>query len=92
MSNKKTPIPPTVKHIARHHNEGVLQPQLVLRLADKTAEDKPIEQENYWKKYRELDGIEEHIAIFCGCKNREKLVSIGYKNKFQDTVPKSVSE
>ena len=63
MSNKKTPIPPTVKHIARHHNEGVLQPQLVLRLADEAVEDEPIEQKDYRQEQGELDGIEEHILL-----------------------------
>ena len=58
---QKTPVPPAVKNITRHHHESVLQPQLVLRLADKAVEDEPIEQEDYRQKQGELDGVEEHI-------------------------------
>ena len=57
---QKPPIPPTIKHIARHHDKSVLQTQLPLRLADEAVEDEPIEQEHYRKKYRELEGIEQH--------------------------------
>jgi len=65
---KEPPIPPAIEHITRHYNESVLQPQLVLRLADEAVEDEPIEQEDYWKKQGELDGVEEHIAWFAGAK------------------------
>ena len=44
---KEPPVPPAIEHITRHHYEGVLQTQLPLRLADKTVEDIPIEQEDY---------------------------------------------
>jgi hypothetical protein len=47
---QKTPVPPAVEHIARQHHKGVLQPQLMFRLAYKTVEDKPVKQKNYWKK------------------------------------------
>jgi hypothetical protein len=41
----------------------------VLRPADKSVEDKPIEQKDYRQKYRELDGVEKHIALgFAGAK------------------------
>ena len=69
---QKPPVPPAVKHIACHHYESVLQPQLPLRLADEAVEDKPIEQEHYRQEYRELDGVEEHITGFCGRKGRKK--------------------
>ena len=55
---QETPVPPAVEHIARHHNKGILQFQLPLRLADEAVEDKPIEQKNYRKEYRELNGVE----------------------------------
>jgi hypothetical protein len=32
-------------------------------LAYKAIEDKPIEQEDYWKKYGELDGVKEHVYL-----------------------------
>ena len=54
-------IPPAVEHIARHHNESVLQTQLPLRLADKTVENEPIEQEDYRQEEGELDGVEKHV-------------------------------
>ena len=40
---KEPPVPPSVEDVASHHDEGVLQAQLPLRLADETVEDKPIE-------------------------------------------------
>ena len=60
---QKAPIPPAIKHIARHHHECVLQLQLVFRLANKTVEDEPIEQKDYRQKYGELNGIEKHIIL-----------------------------
>ena len=68
---QKTPVPPAVKHITRHHHESVLQTQLPLRLADEAVEDEPIEQEDYRQKQGELDGVEEHNVIVCGGKGRE---------------------
>ena len=64
-SNKqqKPPVPPAVEHITRHYNECVLQPQLVLRLADEAVEDEPIEQKDYRQEDGELDGVEEHIVL-----------------------------
>ena len=58
---QKPPIPPAIEHITRHHNESILQTQLPLRLPDETVKDKPIEQKDYWKKYRELDGVKKHV-------------------------------
>ena len=69
---QKTPVPPTVEHIACYNYKSVLQLQLPLRLADEAVEDKPIEQKDYRQEYRELDGIEEHIRLrFCGCKGTD---------------------
>ena len=66
---QKPPVPPAVKHVTGHHHKSVLQPQLPLRLADKAVEDEPIEKEDYRQEYRELDGIEKHIALgFAGAK------------------------
>lgn len=55
---KETPVPPTIEHITCHHHEGVLQMQLPLRLVDEAVKHNPIEQEDYWQEYRELDGVE----------------------------------
>ena len=63
---QKTPVPPTVEHIAGHHHEGVLQAQLVLRLADKSVEDEPIEQKHYRQEDGELYRIEQHSLGFDG--------------------------
>ena len=57
---QKPPVPPAVEHITRHHNESVLHPQLILRLADEAVENKPIEKEDYRQKDGELDGVEKH--------------------------------
>ena len=68
---QKTPVPPTVEHIACHNYKSVLQTQLPLRLADEAVEDKPIEQKDYRQEYRELDGVEEHnVRSVCDAKVR----------------------
>ena len=56
----------------------------MLRLADEAVEDEPIEQEDYWKKQGELDGVEEHSEIF-GCKNTTIINSAlqEYKNSLR---------
>ena len=81
---KEPPIPPAIEHITRHYNESVLQPQLVLRLADEAVENKPVEQEHYRQEEGELDGVEEHSIIF-GCKNTTIINSAlqEYKNSLR---------
>ena len=68
---KEPPVPPAIEHITGHHNEGVLQTQLPLPLADKAVEDEPIEQEHYRQEDGKLDGVEEHIDLVWGDKGTE---------------------
>ena len=64
IGKQKAPVPPAVEHVARRHNESVLQLQLVLRLADEAVEDKPIEQKHYRKKNCKLNRVEEQLLTF----------------------------
>ena len=79
---QKPPVPPSIEHITGHHHKSVLQSQLLLRLADKAVEDEPIEQEDYWEEYRELDGVEKHNALCCIVVAKVKII-LYMRNKKQ---------
>jgi len=49
---QKTPVPPSVEHVAGNDNQEILPTQL--------TESKPIEKKNYWKENQELERIEKH--------------------------------
>ena len=59
---QESPVPPTVEDITCYYDERILQPQLMLTLAECVIKYKPIEQKYYWEEDEIFEGVKKHLT------------------------------